>query len=272
MKRLLIPSLLAVAGCFYPADRGQVLEDKLEKLTVQNKALEQELKDTKERQQASLDEVQKALEQLDKASRRSDADVGVQMQKTVEDVATVHGTLETLQYRLGVLEDAQKKTNDELAKRAEADAAAEKKKEELKKPDDPKEFLKLAEDKAKNGDLPLARALYNEFLKKWPKDDQAGEAHFGLGETYFTEDRCREALYEYNKVIQDFGKAKCAPDAYLHTSDCFKKLKMVAEAKLALEELVKSHPKSDAAKAAKTKLAELKGEKAPAPAPKKGGK
>ncbi len=120
---------LTLAGCFYPADRGQVLEDKLEKLTVQNKALEQELKETRDKQQASLDDVQKALEQLDKASRRSDADVGVQMQKTVEDVAALHGTMETIQYRLGVLEDAQKKTNDELAKRAEADAAAEKKKE-----------------------------------------------------------------------------------------------------------------------------------------------
>ncbi len=269
MKRFLLSAVWLVTGCFYPADRGQVLEDKVEKLNVQNKTLEQELKDTRDRQQAALDEVQKALELLDKASRRSDADVGVQMQKTVEDVAALHGTLETLQYRLGVLEDAQKKTNDELEKRAEADAAAEKKKEEMKRPDDPKEFLKMAADKAQGGDLPLARALYNEFLKKWPKDEGAAQAHFGLGETYFTEDRCREALYEYNKVIQDFGKSKTAPDAYLHTSDCFKKLKMTAEAKLALEELIKTHPKSEAAKAAKQRLADLKGD---AKAPKKGGK
>ena len=269
MKRLAIVLTAFLGGCFYPADRGQVLEDKLEKLTVQNKALEQELKETRDKQNATLDDVQKALEQLDKASRRSDADVGVQMQKTVEDVATLHGSMETIQYRLGVLEDAQKKTNDELAKRAEADAAAEKKKEELKRPDDPKEFLKLAETKIKDGDVPLGRALYNEFLKKWPKDEKAGEAHFGLGETYYSEDRCREALYEYNKVIQDFAKSASAPDAYLHTSDCFKKLKMVAESKLALETLVKEHPKSDAAKTAKVKLAELKaGDK---PAPKKGG-
>jgi tol-pal system protein YbgF len=269
MKRLAFALTALLSGCFYPADRGAVLEDKIEKLSVQNKALEQELKESRDKQQATLDDVQKALEQLDKASRRSDADVGVQMQKTVEDVATLHGSFETIQYRLGVLEDAQKKTNDELAKRAEADAAAEKKKEELKRPDDPKEFLKLAETKIKDGDVPLGRALYNEFLKKWPKDGQAGEAHFGLGETYFTEDRCREALYEYNKVIQDFAKSPSAPDAYLHTSECFKKLKMVAESKLALEELVKQHPKSDAAKTAKTKLAELKaGDK---PAPKKGG-
>jgi TolA-binding protein len=92
---------------------------------------------------------------------------------------------------------------------------------------------------------------------KWPKDELAGDAHFQLGETYFTEDRCREALYEFGKVIQEFGKADVAPKAYLRSSECFKKLKMAPESKLALEELVKQFPKSDEAKSAKARLAEL---------------
>ena len=72
-----------------------------------------------------------------------------------------------------------------------------------------------------------------------------------------TDDKCREALYEYGKVIQEFTKTRSAPDAYLRSADCFKKLKMVAESKIALEELLKQHPKSDAAKSAKVKLQEL---------------
>ncbi|HYI01335.1 tetratricopeptide repeat protein, partial [Hyalangium sp.] len=59
-----------------------------------------------------------------------------------------------------------------------------------------------------------------------------------------------------------------APEAYLRSSDCFGKLKMTEESRLALEELVKSFPKSEAAKTAKTRLAELdKAKKKPAPAP-----
>ena len=63
--------------------------------------------------------------------------------------------------------------------------------------------------------------------------------------------------------------------AYLRSSECFKKLKLTTEAKLALDELVKQHPKSDAAKTAKTKLAELSKEAKDAakkPEPKKAPK
>ena len=93
-------------------------------------------------------------------------------------------------------------------------------------------------------------------------------AHFGIGETFFSDEKCREALYEYGTVIQEFTKTRSAPDAYLRSADCFRKLKMVAESKLALETLMKEHPKSDAAKTAKVKLSEMD-EK---PAPKKGNK
>jgi TolA-binding protein len=58
-------------------------------------------------------------------------------------------------------------------------------------------------------------------------------------------------------VLEEHPKSSSAPDAYLHSSDCFKKLKMQEESRLALEELVKNYPKSDAAKTAKARLAEL---------------
>ena len=96
-----------------------------------------------------------------------------------------------------------------------------------------------------------------QFMKKWPRDEAVGEAHFSLGETYFKDQKCREALYEYGKVIQEHPKTKSAPTAYLRSADCFKELKMVAEARLALEELQKQFPKSDAAKSAKQKLVDL---------------
>lgn len=263
---------LLFAGCFYPADRGRALEARLDRLAADNQKLEEELRSERERLSATLAKLEAALESLDKAARRSDADIGVQMQKTVEDVAALRGQVETYQHRVGELEGLLKKASEDLEKRALADkgadaqkeAEAKKKAEELKRPEEPAPFLRLADDKAKAGDLPLARQLYNEFLKKWPKDAQAGDAHFGLGETYFTDDRCREALYEYGKVIQDFTQSRAAPQAYLRSADCFKKLKMVAESKLALEELLKQHPRTDEAKTAKQRLAELAKESRPA--------
>lgn len=252
MRSLLIATVLVSAtGCFFPADRGQLLETRVDTLKAENQKLEAQLKRTEDELTKTTEQLQAALDQLDKASRTTGANIGVKVDSTLQDVAELRGQLEAQQHRLAELEA-------KLAAQPTAPVvAAEPKKEEVKRPDDPKEYLKLADDTVKGGDVDFGRRLYTELMKKWPKDDVSGDAHFGLGETYFNEKKCREALYEYGKVIQDFPKSKSAPTAYLRSSDCFKDLKMTAEAKVALEELVKQHPKSDAAKTAKTKLAEL---------------
>jgi tol-pal system protein YbgF len=285
MRRLVLVALLAsLPGCFYPADRGRALEAKVDKLGGDNARLEAELKEARAQLASTLPkidekvaEVTKALDSLDTASRRKDADVGVQLQKNVEDLAQLRGQVETYLYKITELETALNKSSEDTNQKllalqgteAVKEAEAKKKAEELHRPTDKKEFLALAQEKAKAGDVLVARQLFSEFMKKWTKDPLAGEAHFGLGETYFTESKCREALFEYGKVVQDFPKTASAPDAYLRSSDCFQKLKMKEESRLALEELVKGYPKSDAAKTAKTRIAELDKK---APAPKKGKK
>lgn len=244
----------------------------MDRLQTENTQLKEDLAKSKEALDAQLPkidqklaEVSGTLETLDKASRRSDADIGVQVQRTVEDVALLRGQVETYLHRISELESQLKaiqentqKTLTEM-KGAEAVKAAEEKKkaEELQRPSDKKEFLKLAQDKAAANEHAVARQLYGEWLKKWPKDELAGEANYGLGKSLADEEKCREALPYFGKVIQDYAKTKSAPDAYLHSSECFAALKMAPESRLALEELVKAHPKSEAAKVAKTRLTEL---------------
>jgi TolA-binding protein len=273
MRRLVLFALLAaLPGCFYPADRGKALEARVEKLDADNAQLRAELKEAREQLAATLPkidekvaEVTAALKGLDNASRRSSADIGVQMQKTVEDLAQLRGQVETYLYKINELETAIARNAEESDKKllalkgpdAMKEAEARQKAQTLERPTDKKEFLALAQEKAKAGDTLVARQLYAEFLKKWSKDALVGEAHFGLGETYFAEDKCREALFEYGKVLQEHAKTASAPEAYLRSSDCFKKLKMGDESRLALEELVKTYPKSEAARTAKARIAEL---------------
>lgn len=286
MRRLVLLALLAaLPGCFYPADRGKALEARVEKLDADNAQLKAELKEAREQLAATLPridekvaEVTKALKGLDSASRRSSADIGVQMQKTVEDLAQLRGQVETYLHKIGELEAALARNAEEAERRLLAlkgpdalkEADARLKAHALERPKDKKAFLALAQEKARGGETLVARQLYAEFLKKWSKDALVGEAHFGLGETYFAEDKCREALFEFGKVLQEFPKTASAPEAYLRSSDCFKKLKMAEESRLALEELVKNHPKSEAAKTAKARLAEL--DKAKKASAKKKGK
>ncbi len=279
-------AVASLSGCFYPGERGRLLEARVDKLTAENEALaakvtksEASVGEALPKIDQKIGEVTAALESLDNASRRSSADVGVQVQKLVDDVAKLRGEVETYVYKIDELETGLKKLQEETGQKLTAlegssaakEAEAKRKAEELKRPADKGDFLALANEKAKAGELALARQLYLEWLKKWPKDALGAEAHLGLGDTYAKDDRCREALYEYQRVIEDHSKSKLVPDAFVRSSDCFAALKMNAEAKLALEEVVKSYPKSDAAKTAKQKLAELE-KKKPAPAKKKGAK
>jgi TolA-binding protein len=273
-------ALFLLPGCFYPSDRGRALETKVDKLTADNEQLSAQLRDAQDKLTSTMPkidgkiaEVSRAMENLDKAARRTGADIGVQLEKTVQDVAQLRGLLETYQFKLTELETGLKKLGEDTDKLKGADAVARKKAEDSQCPSDKSECLKLAGEKASAGDIAVSRALYAQFLKKWSKDkdDAVAEAHYGLGETFFTEEKCREALYEYGKVIEEFAKSKSAPIAYLRSSDCFRKLNMHDEARIALEEVVKGFPKSDAAKTAKVKLVELEKAKK-APAPKKGAK
>ncbi len=270
--------LALLPGCFYPSDRGRALESKVDKLTADNEQLSTQLREAQDKLTTTMPkidgkiaEVSRAMESLDKAARRSGADIGVQMEKTVQDVAVLRGLLETYQFKLTELEAGLKKLSEETDKLRGADALAKKRLEESQCPPEKADCLKLAAEKATAGDVVLARGLYAQFLKKWSKDkdDTVAEAHYGLGDTFFSEDKCREALYEYGKVIEEFSKSKVAAGAYLRSSDCFRKLNMLDEARIALEELLKGFPKSEAAKSAKGKLLELEKAKKAAPAPKK---
>lgn len=267
---LLLP--LLVTGCFYPSDRGRLLEQNVDRLRAENEALRKELLETRslvDAQLPRLDEkvaqVNKATEELKKAARQSGADVALDLQKTKEEVTALNGRLEAVEFQGRALEASLKAVQAEhqgqlealKGDQARAEAEARRRAEELSRPADKKQFLQLAQDKLKAKELPAARQLLTEWLKKWPRDELAADAHQALGVSYAEDGKCREALYEFSKVIQDHPKSAAAPDALLRSSTCFTEVGMADESRLALEELVASYPKSAAASQAKVRLEAL---------------
>ena len=251
---------LALSGCFFPADRGRVLEGRVDSLTEENKKLKLQLRESEERLSKTNESLQDANDLL-KQTARSGAELNVKLDSAMQEIASLRGQVESSQFKGSEFEAKLQALVAQTPKPEDKPVEANPKKEELKRPDSAKEYVELAADKVKAGDVELGRRLYTEYLKKWPRDEQVGEVHFALGETYFTDGKCREALFEYSKVIQDFSKTKSAPQAYLRSGDCFKDLKMANESKLAFEELIKQFPKSEAAKTAKARLAPAKGSK-----------
>src|SRR5215470_13291106 len=250
---------IALGACFYSSEAGKTLEtrvDKLDKdLRAEQKAQAEKLDQQLPRIDQKIAEVTKALDSLDQASRRSGADTSVQVQKVTEDLAQLRGQFEAYTHNLDVLQDRAAAVDKKTAA------------DDVPRPTDKKEFFALAQKKAKAGDLTTARTLYQDFIRKWPKDDLAGDAHFALAESFYGQDNCPEALPAYGQLIKNFPKSKSVPLAYVRSGDCFARLKNPEAAKLAYEQVVKDYPKSSEAKMAQKGLSSLK--KSPPPKGKK---
>jgi tol-pal system protein YbgF len=259
-RRLLLPLGIGLLGGCYSPEKGQMLELRVDKLSTdydalkaQVKADELKLSESLPRVDQKVAEVTKALEGLDQAARRSDADIGVQLQKVVEDLATLRGQVDAYSHQLDQLQAQVTALPGASGVKAAPVPAAD-----IQRPADKKEFFALAQSKQKAGEVAVARQLYVDFIRKYPREELAGEAHFQLAESYFAEDKCPEALPEYGQLVKAFPNSKSMPNALLHSADCFARLKNLEAAQAALDQVIKRYPGTDAAKKAKARLAELK--------------
>jgi TolA-binding protein len=278
-------ALAVVAGCFVPLEKGREMEARIQRLEVQNveqqRGLEEQrqlVRDRVEKLDQKLREAQAKIDELNQASRRSGADLGVTLSRLQDEVARSKGDAEVSQHRLGELDKAIG------ALRADTDARfaalrgqgamdayeARQKIAALPKPDDKAAVFALAQQQEEKGEKGIAREIYDEYVRKWPADPRSAEAGFRSGELLFGMKRYRDALLSYGRVAEDFPRSDRAPPAMLGAAESMLRLEMKDDAVAVLRQLVERHPRTDAAAKAKARLAELApaAEKKPAEKPK----
>ena len=264
--------LLGASACWVPLERGKQMEARIQRLEgeseVAAKQLDEQRKAVRERiaaVDAKIAEVQKKIDELNASAHRSGADLAVNQDRLQEETVRLRGLLEEEGHKLEVLEQslAQQKSDTDARFAALKGAGAlqeyeaKKKAEQLKRPADKSEFFALAQAQEGKGERGVARELYEEFVKRWPSDPRAADAHFRLGELWYGERRYRQAILEYGKVAQDFPRSDKAPDALLRTGESMLALDLKDDARGLYEEVTKRYPRSTAARTAKARLAEL---------------
>jgi tol-pal system protein YbgF len=260
MKRALIVSLLlSTAACVTTAQEGEEmrkdiasLRTDLKKETDTAAADRQKQTDESAQRQKAL---QDALDQLSRASRKSGADLAVDMEKAQNDLAALHGQIEVLQHRLDSLEKAQ---GDQ--QKAAADALQQQK-EKAEHPTDKAAIYALGRQKLDAGQTQRARELFTEFLQKWPKDELAANAQYWVGESWYAEHKWNDAIGEFQKVLKDHKGSDKVPDALLKIGMSFQAQKDCQNALLFYEELQQGHKTTPAAKTAREHIAECKKKK-----------
>ena len=106
----------------------------------------------------------------------------------------------------------------------------------------------------KDGDPVKARELFTNFLDQHPKHNLAANAHYWIGETYYSEKNFELAVLEFQEVIKNFPDKDKAPAAMLKQGMAFKEMGDAKSAAYILKKLVDDYPKSEQAKIAREKL------------------
>ena len=110
----------------------------------------------------------------------------------------------------------------------------------------------------RKGDFAAAQLLLLDFLRRYAQSGYATPALFWLGNAQYATRDYKEAVINFRSLIAREPAHLRAPESVLSIANCQIELKDVRAAKTTLDDLIKAYPQSEAAAAAKDRLARLK--------------
>lgn len=108
------------------------------------------------------------------------------------------------------------------------------------------------------GDFVKSQKLLFDFIQRFPSSGYLPSALFWLGNAQYSTRDYKEAIINFRSLISQAPDHLRAPEALLSVANCQLEIKDSRGAKKTLEELIKIHPKSEAALAGKERLMQMK--------------
>ncbi len=200
--------------------------------------------------------------------RRSVLDLQSQIETLRGELATMKGVEEQLTRDVSELQrkqrDLSQSVDDRLNKAVDASSAA------ASSASAPQESAATAPEANPQKDFDAAMAVFRGgnfagaqksfagFLKTHPKAPQYPAALFWLGNAQYATKNYKEAVNNFRSSLSMEPSGPRSAEAMLAIANCQVELKDNAAARKTLDDLVKRFPKSEAAQAAKDRLARLK--------------
>jgi len=104
------------------------------------------------------------------------------------------------------------------------------------------------------GNYDLAAQGFKNYLVRYPSSQNIPNAHYYLGESYYSMSRYLEAVAEYQNVIREFPSSRFAPAAYLKAGFCYQRLEETSLAEKSFRDLLARHPRTEEAQQAQSAL------------------
>jgi tol-pal system protein YbgF len=248
--------LMALAF-FGPAHASLLEDDEARKAILDLRARVETVRKEQEAQLA--EQVSKAGEENTQL-RRSLVDLQNQIEALRVELARLRGQGEQVQRDLT---EAQKRVGDagsgveERLRKLEPTRVTMDGKEFLAEPSERRDF-DSALALLKKGEFAAAQPLFVAFINRYGQSEYRNSALFWLGNAQYATRDYKEAIINFRALLSQAPDHLRAPEALLSIANCQLELKDTKAARKTLEDLIKAYAQSDAAAAAKDRLAHLK--------------
>jgi len=219
-----------------------------------------ELRQRVEAQRLTSERDAEAQRQESSQIRRSLLDLQTQIETLRGEIARLHGQNEQLLRDLTEVQRRQKDIVtgvDERLRKFEPSRVSVDGKEFIADPTEARDF-EAALATFRKGEFPQAQAAFADFIKRYPQSGFRPTALFWLGNSQYANRDYRGAIGNFRALLAQAPDHPRAPEAVLSIANCQIELKETAGARRTLDELVKAYPQSEAALAAKERLAKLR--------------
>lgn len=257
--RLTSAAMLVLSTLSLPAHAGLFDDDEARKAILDLRTKFEEHKQLLQATQRQVTELQPLVQQLQQL-QRSLLELNNQNEQLRGELAKLRGQDEQLQRDVADLQKRLKdlsQAQEEKAKKTEAQTVSLDGRDFTAEPEERKAYDDAMAG-LRNGDFDKATVSLAAFLKRYPSSGYAESARYWLGNAQYGKRDYKEAINTFKAFAAASPDSVRAPEALLAMANCQSETKDNKGAKKTLEDLLRQYPKSEAAQAAKERLATLK--------------
>lgn len=250
LRRVALAALLATAG---GAHAGLFDDDEARKAILDLRTKVEQVGEASAKRDAELAE---QIAQL----RRSVLELNATIEQLRSELARLRGVDEQLQRDVADLQRRQKDVQDgidERLRRMEPQKVVLDGREFLAGPDETRQYGE-AVGVLRQGDFAGAVASFSNFQRRWPASGYTPAALYWLGNAQYGKRDYKEAIVSFRALVAGTPDHPRVPEALLSIANCQIELKDTKAARRTLEELMKAHPGTEAATAARERIVGLR--------------
>jgi tol-pal system protein YbgF len=122
----------------------------------------------------------------------------------------------------------------------------------------PSRMFEMARADYMAGQWSMAIQGFDTYIRTFPRSEQADDAQYMIGDTYYMDKKLPQAIAAYDLVISTYPNSNKLPDAYYKRGLAYEQLGQLDKARESFEFAAKNYPDTDAGRLAKQSLDRLK--------------